>query len=144
MKNKLRYIILMTALCLLAVLHNKVAVHSQEDDVVPIINKQRATISAVELKRIFTGDMTRWQNGGSVRVLLNKDGQTYEMFAKKYLGMSMNRVENLWVLKKIRDGIIPPRKVSSLVIKTMVSRSGDFIGFIKRSELDDSVKVAVE
>jgi hypothetical protein len=122
----------------------QVAVRAQGDEVVPIINKSRGKISTIDLKRIFTGDITHWPNGGSMRVLLNKDKNIYEAFAKNYLSMSMKRVENLWVLKKVRDGIIPPRKVSSVVIKSMVSRSSEFIGFIKRSELDQGVKVAIE
>jgi hypothetical protein len=144
MKNKIPYIIAALVISLLCVMDNQVAVLGQGDDVVPIINKSRNKISAVDLKRIFTGDMTRWPNGDSLRVLLNKDKNIYEAFAKNYLGMSMKRVENLWVLKKIRDGIIPPRKVSSVVIKLMVSRSPEFIGFIKRSEVGEGMKIATE
>ncbi|MBN2159855.1 MAG: hypothetical protein JW807_10700 [Spirochaetes bacterium] len=144
MKNKLQFIIIALALFSLFVMENHFALRGQGDEVVPIINKSRKSISAVELKRIFTGDMTNWPNGGSIRILMNKDKIVYEEFAKNYLGMSMKRVENLWVLKKVRDGIIPPRKVSSVVIKSMVSRSSDFIGFVRRSELDEDIKVATE
>ena len=114
-----------------------------EDDVVPIINPALPALNPVQVKWIFQGDMTYWPAGGQIRVLINNDEEIYEKFARKYMGVSARQVDTQWVYRQIRDGLIQPRKVSSVVIKMMVSRSKMFIGFIKRSQVDRTVKIAL-
>ncbi|MFC1670704.1 hypothetical protein ACFL20_09945 [Spirochaetota bacterium] len=114
---------------------------SASGDAVVVVNKSRGSLSRSNIKRIFTGKMTRWPGGGRIKVLLNRNSAIYNSFSRKYLRKSPTSVDNLWVKENIRSGVAIPRKVPSSVIKMMVSNSSAFIGFVKRSEAGNNVKI---
>ncbi|MFC1670701.1 hypothetical protein ACFL20_09930 [Spirochaetota bacterium] len=114
---------------------------SASGDVVVIVNKSRGSLTSSNIKRIFSGKMTRWPGGGRIKVLLNRNSAIYNSFSRKYLRKSPTSVDNLWVKENIRTGVAIPRKVPSSVIKMMVSNSSAFIGFVKRSEAGTGVKI---
>lgn len=140
---KLIKLALLASLALSLALTGGTAQTNAEDDVVPIIHPSQPALTPVQVKWIFLGDMTYWPGGGQIRVLINNDTEAYENFTRKYLGVSARQTDTQWVYRQIRDGLVQPRKVSSVVIKMMVSRSKIFIGFIRRSQLDKTVKVAL-
>ena len=112
-----------------------------QGDVVIIVHPSKPTLTASQIKRIFTGDVTSWPDGGSVTILLNRDNNITKNFCNKYLKISPSRLDDLWVKKSIRDGVPTPRKVGSNVITTMVSNSPKFIGYVSRAEAGSSVKI---
>lgn len=113
-----------------------------QEDVVVVVNSGKPSLSSSQIKRIFTGDVTRWPGGGGmVKVLFNSNASISEDFAQKYLNMSKSRLDDLWVKKSIRDGVPTPRKVASNIVVTMVSNSPKFIGYVRSSEAGSSVKV---
>lgn len=117
-------------------------IQAQSDDVVVIVNSARPALSAGEIKLIFTGEMTRFADGTPVRVLLNSDTMVYEAFSAKYLGMNYRNVDATWLRIQVRDGVPTPRKVPGAMLKTFVANSPAFVGFIKKSEVDGTVKEA--
>lgn len=114
---------------------------AQGDNAVIIVNKNRVSFDKSLIKLIFTGDVTTWPDGNSVQVLFNSDKIIMEDFCLKYLGMNAKKLETIWVKKSVREGIMAPRSVASNVILTMISNSDKFIGFVKRSEAGDRVKI---
>jgi ABC-type phosphate transport system substrate-binding protein len=114
--------------------------HAQDSDAVVIVHSSRSNLSELEIKRIFTGDVTQWPDGTQIKVLINSNGSLYGSFCKKYLNMSPSSADQVWVKKQISSGAALPRKLSSAVMKTLVSNSNAFIGFVWKSEVDGSVK----
>lgn len=115
---------------------------AESDDIVVIINKNRSSLTNSQVAKIFTAKMDRWPNGDRIKVLINKDQSIYESFCNKYLsGKSTKSIDSLWVKRQVRSGKAVPRKVTSTIIKMMISNSNLFIGFIKRSEGSDKFKV---
>ncbi|MDY6933612.1 MAG: hypothetical protein SVZ03_05225 [Spirochaetota bacterium] len=114
---------------------------AQNNDVVVIINKTRGKLSKIQIKRIFTGRITRWPNGGGdIKILLNKDPKIAKRFCKKYLNLKPYELDDIWVKRSIRTGIPRPRKVNSVVITTMVTNSDVFIGVVLKAETNTSIK----
>ena len=111
-----------------------------QGDVVVVVNTGKPNLSPAQIKRIFTGDVTNWPDGGEVKVLINSNSGITNQFCKKYLNMSASRLDDTWVKKSIRDGVPTPRKVASNVIVTMVSNSPKFIGYVLKSEAGSAVK----
>ena len=113
-----------------------------ESDIIIIIHKSRPKLTATQIRRIFTGELTTWPNGGKIKVLINRNNIVKPQFFTKYLNMSITDFKNIWINKQIRDGVSLPREGSSEIIKKLIAGSPRYIGFIKRSELDPSVKAA--
>ena len=143
MKFKTVYLVLLSIVLFFAAnsFQYVTSANSQDNDVVVIVSKDSAGLSKSDIKKIFTGKTTKWPGGESVLVVLNNDKSISEAFCKKYLGMAMSRLSNMWVKKNIREGIPAPRNIASNVIVTMIANSNKFIGFVKRQEAGDGVKI---
>jgi len=112
-----------------------------QDDVVVVLHKSRTTLAKSEIQRIFKGIVSTFSDGERIQVMLNRDRSVVEKFCRKYLNMSADRLDQLWVKKSIRDGSQVPRKLPSNVIMTMIANSKVFIGIVKRSEVNSNVKI---
>jgi len=112
-----------------------------QDDVVVIVHSSKATLTKIQIKRIFSGDVRNWPGGGRVIVLLNSDSSITSRFCRKFLGISKNRLEELWVRKGIRDGVPPPRNISSDVQVTLVKTSPKFIGIVEKTDAGTGVRI---
>ncbi len=112
------------------------------NDVVVIVHKSRSSLSETQIRRIFIGDMTTWPNGGKIKVLINRKESISKEFFSKYLNMSAADFNNVWINKQIRSGVQLPKKCSSAITKKLVSSSPRYIGFVKKSEVKGSVKIA--
>lgn len=139
-KNKILIIII----CFLSVFFiygNTPEINAQEADVVAVVNSSAGTMDKTTVLQIFKGIVKEIPGAGSAKVLFNSDSAINDAFARKYLGISGSSMESIWVNIQVREGVPMPRKVPSAVVKSFVSASAVFIGFIKRSEADASVKI---
>lgn len=114
---------------------------AQADDPVAIVNKNLVSVDLNELKRVFTGKVSKWRAGGDTQVIFNSDTKLADDFAKKYFGMSFKELNDIWVTKCIRDGVVAPKNLSSGIILSAVGNSEKFIGFVKRSEVNENVRI---
>lgn len=142
MKKNSLFISVSAAIVLTASLLFSSEMAAQGDDIVVVVNRTRLQgVSREFIRRIFTGGMKRWSDGSRLKVLLNRDDKVYQHFCEKYLMSTTDYVDGMWIREKIRNAESLPRRVSSSVIKMMVSNSNIFVGFIKRSEADVSVGI---
>lgn len=139
-KNKILIIIL----CFLSVFFiygTTPEINAQANDVVAIVNSSVGAIDKEKVGQIFKGIIKELPGAGVAKVLFNNDSAINDAFARKYLGISGSNMESIWVNIQVSAGTPMPRKVPSAVVKSFVSSSAVFIGFIKRSEADASVKI---
>ncbi|MCB1179998.1 MAG: hypothetical protein KDK36_20640, partial [Leptospiraceae bacterium] len=92
-----------------------------------VVNKARESVSKGQVKMIFKGQREEWPGGGKAIVLLNSDKKVMESFCKKFLGMSYEAYQEVQVQNNIRSGKAYPRKVSTKVMITLISKSKNFI-----------------
>jgi ABC-type phosphate transport system substrate-binding protein len=125
------------------------------DDVAVIVNKSNPVVglTMAQLRKIVLGQETKWTSGKKIAVLMTTPGQPERDGTLKIVcGMSETDFSlhfmrgTMWasshVAKSSAPRLDPPRTVGSGVqVRQAVAGSTDSVGFIKASELDDSVKV---
>jgi phosphate transport system substrate-binding protein len=132
-----------------------VAAQASADDVAVIVNKSNPVdgLTMAQLRRIVLGEETKWTDGKKIAVLMATPGQTErDGTLKMVCGMSETDFTlhfmrgALWasshVVKSGLPRLDPPKTVGSGVrVRQLVAVTANAIGFMKASQLDDSVKV---
>jgi hypothetical protein len=107
-----------------------------------VANKQMQgnSISMAALKGIYLREVRSWGNGGGdiVPVDLSSANNFYQnLFGKSYVQM-----QAYWLNMRIKYSVdLPISKKDADSVKKYVADNKGAIGFIKNSDLDDSVKV---
>ena len=103
----------------------------------------QSDVSNVELTRIFRLDQQHWQAGGRVYLVLREAGAPQkDVVLRRLYRMDNLELKQFWLGKLYRGEIASfPRVVSSdALVKQIVSRAPNAIGFIDAADLDDTVK----
>lgn len=107
-----------------------------------IANKQMqgSSINMAALKGIYLREVRTWGNGGGeiVPVDLSSANSFYQnLFGKSYVQM-----QAYWLNMRIKYSVdLPISKKDAEGVKQFVAETKGSIGFIKNSDVDDSVKV---
>jgi ABC-type phosphate transport system substrate-binding protein len=134
------YIILITALFF------SFAVSARAADIVVIVNKDNGNeITRGIVEKIYTGDMSAWPSGISIRALdLPEDSSDRAVFTSLLLGKTVANVKAAWAVKLFSGRAIPPTVVGSdEEVKRLIALHANAIGYIKASSLDNSVKAVL-
>ena len=116
------------------------------DDVAVIVNKSNPVegLTMADLRRVLLGPRPKWSGGTKVTVMMTQAGQPERTGTIKIVcGMSETDF-NLHFWRTVSaDGANGPPKVftSAVQLRQSVAGAPDAVGFIKASEVDDSVKV---
>lgn len=118
------------------------AIHAA--DFVIIVNSANSatSVSAAELRRIYTGKMT--QMGGQKLVVINlaDSDPLYASFAQKMVKMSAAEFKQFWVDAQIKgQGNAPMIQRNSAAAKMIVSSIPGAIAYVDAAVVDGSVKV---
>ena len=99
-------------------------------------------LSEAELRQLFTGQL-RAVEGERVQVLdLPQSDSARDDFYQKLLGRGPNQMRSYWARMIFTGQGQPPREVSSVQeMRLLVGSSGNQIGYLPSSEVDDSVRV---
>jgi len=114
---------------------------SIDSDFVVVANKQMAgtSINKNALKGIYLREIKNWSNGNEIIVVNLEDGGD---FYQNLFGKSTVQMQAYWLNMRIKYSVdLPVTKNDSAGVKQFVASNEGAIGFIKKSELDDSVKV---
>jgi phosphate transport system substrate-binding protein len=125
------------------------------DDVAVIVNKSNPVegLTMAQLRKIVLGQETKWTSGKKIAVLMTTPGQPERDDTLKIVcGMSETDFTlhfmrgAMWasshVVKSAAPRLDPPKTVGTgFQVRQSVAGSTDSVGFIKASQLDDSVKV---
>jgi hypothetical protein len=110
-------------------------------DYVIVANKdvQGTTINMAALKGIYLREVKSWGSGGDVvPVDLSTGGSFYQnLFGKTYVQM-----QAYWLNMRIKYSVnLPISKKDAASAKQFIASNKGAIGFLKDSDVDDSVKV---
>ncbi|MDD5434433.1 MAG: substrate-binding domain-containing protein [Nitrospira sp.] len=137
---KKTYLIITVIILLIGTL----SMSAYSSDFAVIVNKANTgTIDNSQLKKIYTGDMTTWPGGAAITAVdLPEDNPVRKSFTSSALGKTVANIKALWAQKIFTGKGIPPRVVDTDdEVKKIVSGNKHAIGYIKSSNVDDTVQV---
>lgn len=114
------------------------------DDIVVILNKDNP--NAVDIGfvvRVYTGALKGWPDGSPVFALDQpEDSATREAFCTSVLKKSVANLKAIWSQNIFTGKGLPPRVAGAgdLEMKRLVATNRNAIGYIRASQLDDTVK----
>ncbi|MDY0359978.1 MAG: hypothetical protein RBR08_00840 [Desulforegulaceae bacterium] len=112
-------------------------------DILVIANKgvSSSSLSKDELKRIYLGKLSRWENGDKVNFCLVKS-DLMEDFCQQYIGQSaMNYLKHWKKLVFTGKGSMPPFYDKDEDVIQFVAETKGAVGFVSSGSNTDSVKV---
>ena len=117
---------------------------ARADDVVVIVNKDNTNaVDANFVARVYMGSLKGWPDGSPVVVFDQPESsQAREMFCASVLHKSVPNVKAIWSQNIFTGKGLPPKVASpDAVVKQAVAANRQAIGYIRSSQLDDTVKV---
>jgi len=114
------------------------------DEVVVITNKDNPqVVDRAYLAAIYTGRLKGWPDGSPVFPLDQSDGASArETFYVQFIGRTVANMQAVWAQNIFSGKGLPPKIASpDSEMKRIVSTNRNAIGYIRASEVDDSVRV---
>ena len=117
-----------------------------EDCLAIVVNRSNPveSLSFTELRKIFLGDQNHWSNGRRVTVLMLEPGKVERQVALTQIYQMDEKDFNKYFLHSMFTGEVhtAPKALatSSEVLKFVFNVPGA-IGYLKASDVDDSVKI---
>lgn len=113
-----------------------------------IVNKSNpaASLSQNELRPIFQTTKKAWGFGeDAIPINLPEDSPLRNDFDQAVLGLDPERVARYWTDRKVRGGARPPVRVPSTaaVMRAVATKVGA-VGYVRLSEVNNSVKVVAK
>jgi len=115
-----------------------------DDAVVVIIHKDNQhAIDRSYLAAIYTGRLKGWPDGSPVFPLDQSDGASVrEAFYLHFVGRTVANMQAVWAQNIFSGKGLPPKVASpDSEMKRIVSTNRNAIGYIRASEVDDTVRV---
>lgn len=116
------------------------------DDMVVIVHKDNPhPVDKAYVIGIYTGRIKGWPDGSPVFPLDQGESSAARSdFYVSVIGRSLANVQALWAQSIFSGKGLPPKVASpSAEMKRIVSTNRNSIGYIRASEVDDSIKVLV-
>lgn len=113
------------------------------EGVVVIVNKDNPNpVDIAVVVRLYTGAIKGWADGSPAFPLdLPEDAEARDAFSSQVLGKSRAQLKAIWSQNIFTGKGLPPRVVpSDAEMKRIVASNRHAIGYIRASQLDDSVK----
>ena len=115
------------------------------DEVDFIVNKANTIteMPVVELKKIYMGDRNNWPSGRRITVLMLAAGPERTVVLREIYKMSEGDYSKYFLQAAFTGKITaPPKNVASAaLVKQMVAENPGAVGYVKKGDADDSVKV---
>lgn len=93
-------------------------------------------------QKMFTGEKLTWSSGKKVVVVDQGNSSVGAEFYKKFLSTTVNAIRAAWAKLVLSGQAAAPIKCDdSNAVKNAVNKDPNAIGYIKLSEVDDSVKM---
>jgi ABC-type phosphate transport system substrate-binding protein len=112
-------------------------------DIILITNKSNpvSSVSAADVKKIFLGKKTSWDDGSKVVAFTQKDDAVTDPFAKQYVKKSSQQFYMYWRKAVFTGKGTPLVEVNnSAEMKKIIAAKAGTLGYILATELDDTVK----
>jgi ABC-type phosphate transport system substrate-binding protein len=101
-----------------------------------------ASLSQNDVKKIFLGQKTYWENGQKIIIVIQKKGEVHKQFLKKYLNKSTLNFRNFW-RKKIFSGnsSLPKTLNEDEDIVEYIANNSGAIGYIHKKNASNNTKL---
>jgi ABC-type phosphate transport system substrate-binding protein len=131
----LRHTLVWVAMCLCATVW--------PDEIVVIVHKDNVhTIDRTYVQQLYIGAVRGWPDGAAAMTLDQPDGSpAREQFSAGVLRRSPANVRAIWAQNIFTGRGLPPKVVSEQEVKRIVADNRNAIGYIRASQVDDSVRV---
>ena len=132
-------LVLMTAVALLSPPGAAAA-----DDIVVIVNKDNPhVVDRSYVAAIYTGRLKGWPDGSPVFPLDQSDGTSArETFYVHFVGRTVANMQAVWAQNIFSGKGLPPKIASpDSEMKRIVATNRNAIGYVRASEIDDTVRV---
>jgi ABC-type phosphate transport system substrate-binding protein len=122
---------------------------SADEEVDVIVNKANTIgdLSPENAKKVFMGDKSVWPSGKRVTILMLAQGQAERTKVLRDVYKMAEADYNKYFLQAAFTGRItaPPKDVGSAAqMKELVAANPGAIGYLKKDDVDDSIKVVLK
>ena len=127
-------------LCVLALL---LPITGFGEDVVVIVNRENTNkIDLSFVSRVYTGTIKGWPDGTPIFLLDQpEDSPTRELFYTTVLKKSVAHMRAIWSQNIFTGKGLPPKAVTAdSEMKRIIAGNRNAIGYIRASQLDDTVR----
>lgn len=119
------------------------------DEVDIIVNKANsiADLPLADVKKIFMGDKTTWPSGKRISVLMAAAGAPERAVVLRELFKMSDAEYTKYFMQAAFTGKVtaPPKEISSAAqMKTTVAGNPGALGYVLKSDADDTVKVVLK
>ena len=117
-------------------------------DIVFITHKgnPETSLSKNEIRDIFLGDKTKWDNNDKIRFVILRKGDTHTLFLKEYVHKTENNYVRYWKRMIVTGkGKMPKLLSDEDSVISYVAATEGAIGYVSESVIDNSVqKIKIE
>lgn len=119
------------------------------DEVDVIVNKANTLdeLTVAEARKVFMGDKSVWPSGKRVTILMMAPGQPERAVILREIYKMSDGDYTKYFMQAAFTGRVtaPPKETSSAAqMKQLVSENPGAIGYVKKSDVDDTVKVVLK
>ncbi len=128
-------------LCLLAMLPLTTPAEAQEVKLIAHPDVQTDSLSASDVKDIFLGKKSRWDNGGKITFFISKEPAIHSAFLKSYIGQSAVQFTRNWRRCVFGGrGKAPKSSSNNREMVNLVAQTSGAIGYVSEGTITDKVK----
>ncbi|MGA2741682.1 MAG: hypothetical protein ABSG65_30125 [Bryobacteraceae bacterium] len=131
--------------CIYALLLAVLPAAAADADIAVVVNKANPVdnVTKAQLRKMLLGEQGKWSDGKKVSALLRSSGPEREVVLHYVCGMSGLEFEQYFVHANFsgETGAMPKSLASGIVIRQLVASVPGSIGFMRMSDVTDSVKV---
>lgn len=122
---------------------------ASDEEVDIIVNKANTTgdLPLADAKKIFVGDKTTWPNGKRVTILMLAAGQPERAVVLQQIYKMSDAEYGKYFMQAAFSGKVsaPPKDVGTPAqMKQAVAENPGAIGYVKKGDVDDTVKVVLK
>ena len=119
------------------------AVQARADDIVVIVHKDNTqAIDLGYVQQLYVGAVRGWPDGTPALVLDQPNGSSgRELFSTTVLRRSSANVRAIWAQNIFTGRGLPPKVAADDEMKRLVAGNRNAIGYVRPSQVDDTVRV---
>jgi hypothetical protein len=109
-----------------------------------VVNKESklVSVSAADLKRLYTGRLTQLEGVKLVPVNQALDSEPAEKFLKTWVGMTSSEYKEYWVAQQVKGGGVAPMiQKTATNVRMMVGQIPGGLGYLYPEEADSTVRI---
>ena len=121
---------------------------STAGEVIIIVNESIPvdSLNKDEVKNIYLGNITEWEDKKKIEVLVLKDTQLHELFLKTYVKRNASQFKNVWKRNLFTGKGNTPKEFESIEkLLTYISMTKGTIGYVPTgTPISDNIKVVAQ